>query len=381
MMAAVTNLAGTALHHARDAMSGRVLGCRAVGRGLGLLLGLIAAGDAAWGQTAQCHQLRGELASLGRRSSRANAAAQGMEAARLMGHYRQIGCERTGFFIFGGPPAECGPIAARINALRSNAEGSYDGASEGRRRQLAAAVSRACSTPSDTAERSARHDPARPAREKERVAEGPGAGSRSSGARHLVCVRTCDGFFFPLSNSPRGGSPDEMCRALCPGAETAAYHMPGEDIGRAVSTKGKAYTQLASAFRFQKSLDASCSCKKPNESWAVVLQRAEAMLGRIASDVIVTARRSEELSRPKAVRSAIASARPSGGTGEESGRQRRVTVTFGADAPAAESIDQAADQSPSMETAQVAEPAEAEAARSVRVVSPDILPAPQTRTQ
>lgn len=367
---------------------------RVLARLAALALGLVAAADAAVAQTAQCHALRGELASLGRRSGRADAAAQGMEAARLMGYYRQIGCERTGFFIFGGPPAECGPIAARINALRSTA-GGYD-ASEGRRRQLAAAISRACQSQADPGERAPREASAK--RERDRVDEGPGAGSRTSGARHVVCVRACDGFFFPLSSSPRGGSPDEMCRALCPGAETAAYNMPGEDIGRAVSTtKGTPYTKLAGAFRFQKSLDASCSCKKPNESWAVVLQRAEKMLGRVASDVIVTARRSEELSRPKLARAAAASAaaRASGGTAEESARQRRVTVTFGADAPAAEApgaaagaaetppeVDQTASaQGASTQVSSVQGAAEAEAARAVRVVSPDILPAPQTRTQ
>lgn len=344
-----------------------------VGRALAGLLCLAASGGAAAAQTAHCQQLRGELASLGRGSSRAGAAANGMEAARLMGYYRQIGCERTGFFLFGGgPPAECGGIAARINALNA-ASGGSDG-SEGRRRHLLAAINRNCAAeaPVRTAAREPREEG--PSSRREAASDtGPGAGSRSSGARQTVCVRSCDGFFFPLSATPRDGTADEMCRALCPGAETAAYHMPGEDIGRAVSSRGRAYTQLANAFRFQKTLDASCSCKKPQESWAQVLQRAEKMLGRSASDVIVTARRSEELSRPKAIRAA-AMGRGTSVAGAEGGdvsaRAPRVTITFGGEAG----------QSTAEAETVPAVAAEA-ASRGVRVVSPDILPAPQTRTQ
>ena len=116
-------------------------------------------------------------------------------------------------------------------------------------------------------------------------------------------MRTCDGFFFPLSNAPDGRSgADKMCQALCPGAETVAYAMPsGEDteLDSAMSLKGKPYTRLAAAFKFQKSVDPSCSCKKDGQTWAQVLTRAEKMLGRQRGDIIVTARKAEELSRPK----------------------------------------------------------------------------------
>lgn len=348
---------------------------RALVRVLAGFFCLVAGGEAAWSQSAQCQNLRAELASLGRGRARSDGGAQ-IEAARLSGYYRSIGCERTGFFIFGGPPAECGAIAARINALRASAGSSRgDGSVEIRRRQLAAAINRTCSAQGNEPGRS----PTRRATD-----DGPGSGSRTGGARRTVCVRTCDGFFFPMSSAPRQGSADEMCRALCPGAETAAFHMPGEDLARAVSTKGRPYTQLANAFRFQKSLDASCSCKKPQESWAQVLQRAELMLGRVANDVIVTARRSEELSRPKGVRSAsVTRAAASAGGLERGGavqdaamREPRVTITFGSDAPAGSG-------EPEPNPAEVPQPVVSlgEIGRTVRVVSPDILPPPQTRMQ
>ena len=118
-----------------------------------------------------------------------------------------------------------------------------------------------------------------------------------------MCVRSCDGFFFPLSHAPGGRSgADEMCQALCPGAETAAYSMPGgetTELDRALSLKGKPYTRLVGAFKFQKAFDPSCFCKKDGQTWAQVLARAETMLGRRPGDIIVTAQKAEELSRPK----------------------------------------------------------------------------------
>jgi hypothetical protein len=115
-------------------------------------------------------------------------------------------------------------------------------------------------------------------------------------------VRTCDGFFFPLANAPGGReSADEMCQALCPGAETLAFAMPGSDdaISRAISLKGRPYAAMPTAFKFQKSFDGSCTCKKDGETWSLVLRRAESMLDQRKGDVIVTAEKAEELSRPK----------------------------------------------------------------------------------
>src|SRR3954447_14491146 len=132
---------------------------------------------------------------------------------------------------------------------------------------------------------------------------GDQAPTRRLGGGRLVCVRTCDGFFFPLSNAPDGRSgADKMCQALCPGAETAPYSMPsGEDteLDSAMSLKGKPYTRLAAAFKFQKSFDPSCSCRKDGQTWAQALTRAEKMLGPQRGDIIVTAQKAEELSRPK----------------------------------------------------------------------------------
>src|SRR5919112_2267856 len=95
-----------------------------------------------------------------------------------------------------------------------------------------------------------------------------------------------------------------MCQALFPGTETIAFGSPGGDNGlnNAVSVTGsKAYTSLANAFKFRKTFDESCACKKDNESWSTILRKAEGMLEQRKGDVIVTAEKAEEMSRPKAV--------------------------------------------------------------------------------
>jgi hypothetical protein len=98
-----------------------------------------------------------------------------------------------------------------------------------------------------------------------------------------------------------------MCRALCPAAEAAAYRIPGGldgDIADAVSLRGKPYARLANAFKYQKAVDQSCSCRAPGQSWVEALNKAERMIARGRGDIIVTAQKAEELSRPRLARKA-----------------------------------------------------------------------------
>ena len=83
---------------------------------------------------------------------------------------------------------------------------------------------------------------------------------RGAGAGGLaVCVRLCDGFFFPSATSAGG---DEACAAQCPDALTARYTEPaGSDrIEDAVSMRGTLYAALPAANRYQTVLDHACSC-------------------------------------------------------------------------------------------------------------------------
>jgi hypothetical protein len=116
-----------------------------------------------------------------------------------------------------------------------------------------------------------------------------------------VCVRTCDGGFFPLPYSAASGAAlEEACRALCPNAEVVLYTMPfGETIDQAVSWTGALYTAEPNAFKFQQAFETSCSCRRPGQSWADALAAAEAKYGRRSHEVVVTAEASEAMARPK----------------------------------------------------------------------------------
>jgi hypothetical protein len=79
--------------------------------------------------------------------------------------------------------------------------------------------------------------------------------------RVAICVRLCDGAYFP-SVIKSGG--DEVCASQCPDAPTALYSLPAgsEDIEAAVSLGGAPYSALPVAHRFQLSFDDSCTCHR-----------------------------------------------------------------------------------------------------------------------
>jgi hypothetical protein len=249
------------------------------------LIAFAGSGSAAWSQ-ASCERYRAELASLNRsgaaaRSYEAAAARHRDEIARLSGYYRSIGCDRVFFFMM--PPAACGPIAQRIRALHANYSAivgqavADPSALEARRQQLRAAIARTCD----------------PSVGDETVTPHPLGGSR------LVCVRSCDGFFFPLQNEPEGrATAADLCQALCPEAEVSVYRAPRDGgIEQAVSETGKPYMKLANALRYTKTTDPSCTCRKPGESWAETLRNAERMIARRSSDIVVTTAIAERMSR------------------------------------------------------------------------------------
>ena len=63
----------------------------------------------------------------------------------------------------------------------------------------------------------------------------PNPGEARAGSK-AVCVRSCDGGFFPVSYSASSGRLDgleDMCRALCPNADVSLYTYPGVGRNRA----------------------------------------------------------------------------------------------------------------------------------------------------
>ena len=120
------------------------------------------------------------------------------------------------------------------------------------------------------------------------------------GGSYVVCVRACDGSFFPVSYF--GGTAlevQEICQSLCPNATVALYSLPfGGTIDEAVSINGEPYANLSNAHKFEQTFDASCSCRAPGQSWAEALAAAEAKYGHHPHDTIVTEEQSLRMSRP-----------------------------------------------------------------------------------
>jgi hypothetical protein len=103
------------------------------------------------------------------------------------------------------------------------------------------------------------------------------------------CVRTCDGFYFPLSAPGGSTGKTEICRALCPGATTEVYRLGAgaESIESAVSERGKAYAALPTALAYRKSLKEGCSCRAAGAVAMSVPIAKDPTLVR--GDIVVTA--------------------------------------------------------------------------------------------
>lgn len=94
--------------------------------------------------------------------------------------------------------------------------------------------------------------------------------ARNSGSYKTICVRVCDGFFFPISNSTpkRGLYRDQMkCRAQC-GEDGRLFYLPSKstEIDGAIDLQGRVYGRLNTAFVYRKTLVAGCQCKP--DPWA-----------------------------------------------------------------------------------------------------------------
>lgn len=81
-----------------------------------------------------------------------------------------------------------------------------------------------------------------------------------------VCVRLCDGYFFPISNTSRRGdfyADSQQCQARCQSSDARLYYMPSSapSIERARDQNGYAYTDLKTAFLYRKKITKSCACR------------------------------------------------------------------------------------------------------------------------
>lgn len=145
-------------------------------------------------------------------------------------------------------------------------------------------------------------NPMFPAFAPQRAERRPPERRTAGGGAYTVCVRACDGAFFPVTYSgaaTRADGLENVCRALCPNADVALYSLPfGGTIDEAVSSTGEPYGSLPNAHKFEQAYDLSCSCRAPGQSWAAALAAAEARYGRNTHDVLVSVEDAERMSRP-----------------------------------------------------------------------------------
>ncbi|MEZ5872208.1 MAG: DUF2865 domain-containing protein [Nitratireductor sp.] len=87
------------------------------------------------------------------------------------------------------------------------------------------------------------------------------------GTFRTLCVRKCDGYYFPVSFSTtreRFEQDAQSCQAMCPGAEVELYYhgMPSQDSEDMISYRtDEPYTSLATAFSYRKKISEGCECK------------------------------------------------------------------------------------------------------------------------
>jgi len=278
-----------------------------------------------------CPRLEAQLASIDRgggdpakdeqiRRYQDAATKQQGELDRVTSQAKRMGCDSSGFFsLFSGQSAQCGPVNTQIQQMRANLEqittslerlrtGGVGGADRDNQRRsvLTALAQNNCGPQYANAARGSgnflenlfgnnNNNPVAP----------PGADlGAQSGTYRTVCVRSCDGAYFPISFATVPGRfPDDerTCKALCPAAEATlySYRNPGEDMNQAMSINGQPYSSSPNAFRYRQEFNPSCACKAAGQTWSDALKsiddKAEA---EQQGDIIVTEESAKKMARP-----------------------------------------------------------------------------------
>lgn len=101
------------------------------------------------------------------------------------------------------------------------------------------------------------------------------------GTYRTICVRRCDGYYFPISFSTTDAlfSRDaDMCSRLCPAgdAELFVHDNPGGSPETMTALDGRAYSELPTAFKYRRSYDKDCTCRSPATAGVTTLRRLSA---------------------------------------------------------------------------------------------------------
>jgi len=275
-----------------------------------------------------CDQLRAELGAV------ENAIASNVnldlsttikktqrELDKTSAYAKSIGCSDLRIPLLSGPaPAKCPSLEVQIGQLEQDIEGlkqeaarNATGELQVRRDTLKTTLDGNCTDGASVPNNQAKSNTTTPfggatdGLQASEMPDDPMARLNSSVANgfRTICVRKCDGFFFPISqfgSNNRLSTDADLCHASCPGAEVSLYVQPNDkEVDGAVSAdNGQLYTALPTAFHHRSSYDPSCSCRVPGKSWAETLADAERILSVVGqSDALVTELKAQELSRPR----------------------------------------------------------------------------------
>ena len=249
------------------------------------------------------------------------ATKQQGELDRVTSQAKRMGCDSSGFFsLFSGQSAQCGPVNNQIQQMRANLDqittslerlrgGGFGGADrENQRRSVLLALAQNnCGPQYANAPRGPGNFLDNLFGNNNNNPNAPGADlGPQSGTFRTVCVRTCDGFYFPISFATvpaRFPDDEKTCKALCPAAEATlfSYRNPGEDMSSAVSINGQPYSSSPNAFRYRQEFNPSCACKVAGQTWSDALKSIDdKTAAEQQGDIIVTEESAKKMSRAPA---------------------------------------------------------------------------------
>jgi hypothetical protein len=95
--------------------------------------------------------------------------------------------------------------------------------------------------------------------------DGSSNSSSSNKTYRTLCVRLCDGYFWPISFSTTDDKferDQKTCERSCEGpVRLFTYQNPGSDIEDMEDLKGQPYKKMPNAYVFRSSFEPSCKCK------------------------------------------------------------------------------------------------------------------------
>jgi uncharacterized protein DUF2865 len=110
-----------------------------------------------------------------------------------------------------------------------------------------------------------------------------------------VCVRLCDGFYFPINDRSQPGTflaEEKACRSSCAVPSRLFYQpAPGNDAANLTALTGERYVDLPNAYRYRAEYVESCACgPKPwSDEAKAVYERRAVLATRTKAERIVAA--------------------------------------------------------------------------------------------